>query len=204
LKKLLAALAIVFTMVACSPVASQEYKSITDSTFPLVTISGNPYCTATRVSEELLLTAAHCLENGMGGMIHRKDGQLVSFVVVKADRNIDIALIKARVDGRIARLQTFEPEVYSEIVVAGYPVGVAMFITVGKWVGPIWDPIMAAAHSVAAVSVGPGNSGGGLWTKESGEYRLLAVVQMYAPAAPHVCVVSKLQTLKDFLSDQTL
>lgn len=201
MKRLLAGLALAIFTSACQPAVVPEYRDIVDSTFPLVSITGKPYCTGTKIAPNRLLTAAHCVADEKNPMVLRKDGQLKIAKVLKASDENDLALLEVELDGRTAEIQKFEPDTYSEVVAAGFPGGTGLFITVGKWVGPIWDSSYAN-HMLAAISVGPGNSGGGLWTRAAdGSWKLLAVVQAYMPAAQHVCIVSAIPTLKAFLDE---
>jgi len=203
MKRLLAGLAFAIFSTACVPAMNPEYREVVESTFPLVAVNGKVYCTATKIAENLLLSAAHCVAGDTPkGMVLRQDGQLKAFTVTKIDEENDLALLTADVDGRIAEIQTYEPDTYSDVIAAGYPMGAGLVITKGLWVGKFFDSSYIG-HMLASVNVGPGNSGGGLWTKESGRWKLLAVVQFYAPAAPHVCGVSAIPTLKDFLRGST-
>ena len=202
MKRLLAGLAFAIFSTACVPAINPEYRDVVESTFPLVTPNGKVYCTSTKIGDDLLLTAAHCVSDGMPGMILRQDGQLKSFKVKKMDEENDLALLTADVDGRTAEIQTLEPDTYSDVIAAGYPVGAGLVITKGMWVGKFFDSSYVG-HMLASISVGPGNSGGGLWTKESGRWKLLAVVQFYAPVAQHVCGVSAIDTLQGFLRGAT-
>jgi len=181
-----------------------EYLDVVASTFPLVSIGGKAYCSSTKIAPQLVLTAAHCVADEIkeGGLILRKDGQLKTFKVKKIDVENDLALLEVDVDGKIAEIQGFEPETYSDVIAAGYPVGAGLVITKGMWVGKFFDSSYIG-HMLASINVGPGNSGGGLWTKESGKWKLLAVVQFYAPVAQHVCGVSAIPTLKEFLRGAT-
>lgn len=200
MKRLLAGLALVFVTTACSPAVVPEYRDLVDATFPLVTITGKIYCSSTKISPSRALTAAHCVAEDKEPLVLRKDGQLKRAKIVKVDVEHDLALLEVTLDGRAAVIEAVEPDTYSDVAAIGYPGGTGLVLTLGKWVGAFWDSSYEG-HKLAAVSIGPGNSGGGLWTKQSGQWRLLAVVQAYMPAAQHVCLVSDMTILKDFLRE---
>jgi len=195
----MAALTLVLFSSACVPAVNPEFQGVVDVTYPLVDVGGSPYCTATKIDTNLFLTAAHCLGNPTGGLILGKDGVLKAFTVVKADEDTDLALISAEAPGPAAKVYQMDVPQYDRVIAAGYPYGVALYITEGLWIGDSWQPSLAN-HAHVSTPVGPGNSGGGIFIRTAdGSWQLVAVVQMRAKADAHIGIVSKQSVLKGFL-----
>jgi len=200
-RKFLAAVSLVLFSSSCVPADNPEFEGLADTSYPLVDISGKIYCSSTKIGDNAFLTAAHCLENPMGGLIWGKNGA-VSFRIVKVDKEADLALITAAIDGPDAPVLPYEPDRFARILAVGYPHGLALWITEGLWIGDVYDDDLKKNHSGASAPVAPGNSGGGVFIKYLNKWYLVAVVQMRATDSAHIGIVSKPSVLKAFLSGE--
>lgn len=201
MKSLLAALSLIFFIGVATPATLHDFQPLVDTSYPLLDFMGGAYCSSTKIAKDQFLTAAHCLANPTGGLILGKDGQIHQFTVLKSDTVNDLAIIKAPASGPIAKVTFKEPDLFSYVVAVGYPYGLGLYITDGRWMGDVSGAVPEVADkSLTSTDVAPGNSGGGIFYKVDGVWTLVAVVQIRASDSPYICIVSNPKILKEFLS----
>lgn len=160
-----------------APPRSELVKSLVDATAALHNPASGALCAGVFVSEELLVTAAHCvrdLEVGEEIDVATHDG-LVSkgpVALVQEDRDIALVLVPAAGIHGIADLGPL-PEQGQHVLVVGHPLGLAFSFSSGDVAavrllkntlddGEYPDDAYAI-QTTAPIS--PGNSGGGMFNE---------------------------------------
>ena len=186
----------ILTLGLClSPIASfaSEFSTVRGASVALRMESGG-FCSGTKITRRLVLSAAHCAQFGETILVDGNKG-----IVVKRDEINDLLLVQVNLPGRdIVNLATVNPQVDDQIIVVGYPLGLEKFVTEGRIQGYYQDN----RYFVSAPIV-PGNSGGGVFKKVNGEYVLVGVaVAVFGygfSIMPHLGLAVDLETIKEFL-----
>jgi V8-like Glu-specific endopeptidase len=143
---------------------TKDWGTIRQATYAIGD-SSRTFCSATKISEKELLTAAHCMAGSEDGnfVIWNENNIVGQAVVVKTDQSRDLALLSivSGVEGLYASVASREPLQDTIVVLAGYPLNLGEILTEGALQGSRID-----SGTVYYVSTAPGtfgNSGGGLW-----------------------------------------
>jgi len=118
-------------------------------------------CSGVAVSENLVLTAAHCtsaLDNDKTTKI-KVSGKEAK--VIRKDRENDLALLEVGVGCPCSPLAASSPELDDRLIAVGWPLGKAEVVTEGRYQGlaEFYD----RSVSFTTVPMSFGNSGGGLF-----------------------------------------
>ncbi len=161
-----------FLIIAgCAGDISKDYTQLRAATVQ-VTVGDLGNCSGVAVAPNRVLTAAHCDAPDL-----RVNG--LKAVVIKKDEKRDLMVLGVDVSGPYIPLAKTSPKQDTRVVVVGYPMDVRQTITEGLWQGKIkynalnnltnvWSSITAA--------VSPGNSGGPVFAKIHGQWRLVGIV----------------------------
>ena len=114
-------------------------------------------CTASSVGDGEWLTKAHCVTHGRQVYISGEPA-----AVIKADDNVDLALVKTRfVKAPALRVAVKAPSALDVVVMLGHPMGFYQVVATTGWVSvPEWrEPGMAFPLMLVQIVGAPGNSG---------------------------------------------
>lgn len=133
------------------------------------------------ISPTLAISALHVVENEHDEVGTKKEfivlrnGQPIPAQVLKKSKDADIALLKGNFQCPCADLGKVEPGVDEEVIAVGYPLYSlykVQFLTRGNVQGT-YNP---TGLLVSTTTTAPGGSGGGLFSKQDGKYKLVGVV----------------------------
>jgi S1-C subfamily serine protease len=160
---------------------TKDWGTIRQATYTI----GDPThtaCSATKISEAELLTAAHCLSHEDGIYTVWDQDKIVGIAVeVRRDNAKDLGLLQitSGVEGPYASVASQEPLQDTIVVSAGTPLGITEVLTEGVMQGLV--PVGDVMYVAATASVSFGNSGGGLWVYRPWHgWELLGVTSMVA------------------------
>lgn len=200
LKFLLSALAAII-LVGCTPtVPAVSYSQLRDATWQLHT-GENGVCSAVQITKTTLLTAAHCKNDNMS-VAGRKA------VILKVDESKDLMLLFVPgLPGNGIPLASKAPSVDSEVVVVGFPLGLGEVLTEGRVQSFIINPEIPSYVMLMTAPIVFGNSGGPMFVKENGVYKVAGIVSAVAVAnlgffpnlVTHLGFAVKLEAIKEFL-----
>lgn len=186
-------------VVVTQPVSMEDFTTIRQAT--LVWHGDLGQCSGVMVADGYMLTAAHCDQEGM-----KVDGQDV--IKVKKDVTRDLMLLRVVPGCPCVSIAGADPLPDMKVVIIGFPaykdLGV-QFLTEGRWQGYLtFDKEMDIPYGYFAATSAAGwfgNSGGGIFAKNSnGEYVLVGIVS-FMLAAPTMTGVSTPESIQDFLHD---
>jgi len=192
---------------------------------PVVKINAN--CSAVAIdlpqSGNFLLTARHCVKNGSETdregyfSLEEYDGaKLVTtsnhfFEVERTSFNRDLALLKMRDEkvkltkAKIATEQLVEEG--DNVWATGYPLGWTRTITPGLYNGEQVLPGSVLevsgedlAFTRASPAIAGGNSGGGLFQENKGNYELIGITSMGVKSYSHISLFVPLRDIREFLN----
>jgi S1-C subfamily serine protease len=171
MKKLLIALvSLSLLFISGSSILSntKDWGTIRQATYAIGSQS-DAFCSATKISETELITAAHCMAGSLDGTFTIwNEGKIVgSVIVIKQDNSKDLALlyIVSGVEGPYASVASQEPLQDTSVVLAGYPLNLGEVLTEGVLQG---SKIDSGAQYYLTTAPGTfGSSGGGLWVYRS-------------------------------------
>lgn len=167
--------------------AKVDYSTIRQATwrlqFQAFTPFGEPVdasCSGTFIKEHIMLTAAHCYGGDM-----KVDGH--SAVMLKMDKEKDLMILYVNMDSAVLPVAKATPAIDAPVVVCGFPLGLAEFVTVGR----VQDELQADGAAllkeflgvgskflVISAPISGGNSGGGVFVKGKNGYELVGVVSI--------------------------
>jgi S1-C subfamily serine protease len=138
-------------------------------------------CSGTFIDRHIMLSAAHC-NPGMDGiklMVGNKEAH-----VIKQDVLNDLLLLLVNDESTPVNIGFGDLPPETEVVVVGYPFGISQYLTHGTVQEQAQIPedvrimeVMPDHFLTFYAPISPGNSGGGIFTKDKhGEYVLVGVV----------------------------
>lgn len=192
----LLAVVLALCLSACTLPSSKEmqYDALRAATWQ-ITIDERGTCSGVFIAPHHLLTAAHCKGDKMS-----VGGQPA--MVVKVDEDKDLMLLLTVVDGPVVRVANSEPVVDTEVVVVGYPLGLAQYLTEGRLQGPILDSRAPAGRMAISAPGSFGNSGGPVVAFINGVPRVIGIVSAGAfgmGLSTHLIIAINTSSLKEFL-----
>lgn len=153
------------------------------------------------VAPGLALTAAHV--SGTDGNRLKVNGQLIK--VVKINFDLDVALVAVSAPCPCAPLGVL-PEEDDRVVAVGFPLTVSQFATVGHMQGlsPNNNHLLASAPIIF------GNSGGGLFAFQQGQWKLVGItvnmaganLGMFGVPVPHIVGSVPITSIMEWLHDR--
>lgn len=205
-------------MLLASPAMASDMK--VQMLEPTVKINDN--CSATlielpRGNGDFLLTAKHCVKGqkeGYASFVKYDGAKTVSenkvyFDVIQESAKRDLALLSLRENLEVPRAkiaETLAVEEGSDVWVVGYPLAWTRAITKGLYNGEQVIPKSLASIEEDTVftrsspAVAGGNSGGGLYQMDDGEYKLIGVTSMGVRGIEHVSLFVPLEDIRKFLN----
>ncbi len=141
-----------------------------------ITDDGEPVCGSVLLTENLVLTAAHCVRNDndtFKDTVEVRCGSAdVPARVVKASLNDDLALLRLVMpcrDAEISKLARHNPEIGTEVHAIGYPGGHARLSRgiVSAYETSLIPPWALHPVLVSDTKIYYGNSGGGLFNPDN-------------------------------------
>lgn len=205
--------------IASFAVAPAEFSVIRSYVYPVVVGKETPNPeiknivssgTGVVVAPGYVLTAAHVVPQSGAMTYVRTPKAMHTAKVVKIDRNRDLALLSAKVDCPCSPIIKKMPVVDDLVYAVGYPLYLlynTQIVTMGHIQGTFESDTVSTTHTA------PGGSGGGLYSKEDGEYRLagLAIAIASTPIGPRALHLDQEQnwlmfsvpapTIREFLKD---
>lgn len=151
----------------------------------------------------LMLTAAHVANAGPALSI---EGTKAPVRVLRVDPKADLALLMVAVNCPCASLAMNPPSVDQKVVAVGFPynhVINAQILTEGRIQGSMVDGATVVTSPVAR-----GNSGGGLFVREHGRYKLVGIVtsvvsEGFGGSVHHLVAGASLEQMKTFLDNRS-
>jgi hypothetical protein len=196
--------------LACSPVYAVDLAGIEAATLMLYE-DGKPVCTTSVVhsgdSGTILLSANHCIDGGGEFSIRtvNKDGRAITSYtvymvdVLKKEPKADLAVLRLRDKAAsfpvtdVATAEEADGALFkgADVLAAGYP-GTRyarmddLVYTEGLFTGlrDSFEPSVKAEVYRATTPIWYGNSGGALYTKIDGEWKLVGVATQVDPETP--------------------
>lgn len=154
----------------------------------------------------MVLTAAHCdvteflTQNGIMDAKFKIAGH--PYTIVKKDVSKDLMLLYVPdLVSPYIEVASKNPVRDQDVTVVGYPFGLTQFVTEGKFQDDVkLDDPMAQGPDASFIAtqapISPGNSGGGLFVKEGGKFKLAGVASM---GGGDVALFVDLKAVKEFL-----
>lgn len=177
----------VLGLVTVVPSAEAErFTELRQATWQ-IDVGGMGHCSGTFIKPKIMLTAAHCFNDNL-----LVDG--VKAVVLKKDEKLDLMLLFVDKDSPVVALAVpMDVEQDMKVVVVGYPGNMPQYLTEGRVQGTlvyedrIWTAISAPVWF--------GNSGGGVFVKIKGEWKLVGVLSAmqahpFAPGPSHLALMT--------------
>ena len=166
-----------------------------------------PYCSATKISPQFLVSAAHCVEEHVwheGNLLPDIGKQLYYLepwnnipqvaTVAKIDRELDIVLLRIQSACPCASLGEM-PKTGDGVAAVGYPMGMGIqVLTEGRWQG-LLDQIYA--NHTAQIAYG--NSGGGVFNAKGDLVGVNSKVAFAGAIIPHLAIAIRTDVMRKFL-----
>lgn len=192
-------LVLALMLSACSFPSQEDasYRQLRAATWQ-VTIDERGTCSGVMVAPHHLLTAAHCMGDKM--MVGNKPA-----MVVKVDQEKDLLLLLTVVDGPVVEVAKAQPKIDSKVVVVGYPLSIAQYLTEGRMQGSVLLSEAPKSYMAISANISFGNSGGGAFAKEDGVYKLIGIASAGALGyglSTHLSLFVKTSAVQEFLGSQ--
>lgn len=142
---------------------------------------------------------------------------IVSGTIIKVDKEVDLALLKANVSCPCAKLATHEPALDTHVFTIGYPYGPEInsiqIVTEGTFQGMHVYREGRPVRIITTASIAMGSSGGGVFIKEHESYKLIAITvgifetirpYGYPRLEPWIALSVPFTTIKTFLKGTPL
>ena len=157
---------------AADPTCHWPNNQILDSIVPIES-GENSHASGVVVSNNLVITAAHVLEDYYDTAVEINDALYLASVLL-VDKEADIALLSVRTDNLypipLSKYDLYESQ---EVWAAGYPRAQSLHTSAGNFVSKKAEAI----HTSAGID--SGESGGGLLSCEHGEFVLAGMLRGY-------------------------
>lgn len=157
---------------AADPTCLWPNNQILDSIVPIES-GENSHASGVVVSNNLVITAAHVLEDYYDTAVEINDALYLASVLL-VDKEADIALLSVRTDNLypipLSKYDLYESQ---EVWAAGYPRAQSLHTSAGNFVSKKAEAI----HTSAGID--SGESGGGLLSCEHGEFVLAGMLRGY-------------------------
>lgn len=132
------------------------------------------YCSGVMVAPDLLLTAAHCDLSRAPALKMTVNGQ--EAVLVRKDESRDIALLRVAA-GCPCLAVIATPELDERVYVVGFPLDLGQVMTEGRYEGQAPDSDSNGTGMIIYTAGSTyGNSGGGVFVRRDGEWKLIGIV----------------------------
>ena len=195
--------------------AEDRFVSPMDSVVALASKDKGIFCSAVSVGDGQFLTANHCLGGDIYVMLEKRDDQGRVILETWAP----IQTIKTRPESDQAIVQTDDPSVFVpqanicltepsghvNLMAIGFPLGQVKTRTYGEFVTleyldqKLQDPRISDVFYRTTVPIIGGNSGGGLFMEEEGEYCLTGLATAVMPVPYPMSWFSNLTGVKELL-----
>lgn len=189
--------------------SDQDFSSIRQASY-LLKMGDGGTCSAVLVAPKTLLTAAHCVLDGDSTVAIRKDMTINSLpvVVLKADKERDLALLFADIPGVGVPVAEKDVPVDTPLVIVGYPVtnltGEDQYLTEGRRMGNHRE---RPTFMNMTVPINFGNSGGGVFAEINGQWYVVGIMSgvyvidyyMQPVVTFYMSIAANAQSIREFL-----
>ena len=180
--KRIAAILMAAVLVGCSAVADlgQEsvYHQARAATYALVVDKTKAFCSSVLVADEVVVTAAHCVDAEQIPMdrasVRGKDGKNYVFTVKFKSVASDVAVLSVPgLKGITAPIAPFDAKQDEYAIVVGYPLGSRQYVTEGRIQGKYTSEEMERTLATPAIIFG--NSGGPLLVYRNQRWEVVGI-----------------------------
>lgn len=177
------------------------FAQLRQATYQLIGDEGS--CSAVLIAPEKALTAAHCDQTNL-----KINGK--SAILIKKNETADLMLLFVdNLECPCVPIASSFPALDTFVATIGYPLGLGQVLTEGR-VQDLTIDVPEAAHVFLITSpVVFGNSGGPVFAKENGEYRVVGILSGVAVASlggfpnlvTHLAFAVRTDVIQGFLKD---
>jgi S1-C subfamily serine protease len=163
-------------------------------------------CSAVAIKPHILLTAAHC---DAGSINVKGVGKAVK---IRKDEGVDLMFLYVEnLKADVVAVSGVTPIMDTKVVTVGYPLGVGQFLTEGRIqaeliLDDVPEEYLTKVKGYVAISspVVFGNSGGPVFAKINGEYKVIGIMSAMAVAGfgspiTHLAFAVNAETINKFL-----
>lgn len=174
MKNLLAVLAVL--LAGCVSSGEDDIGDLRQTTVK-IEIGTTSTCSGVVVAPEHVLTAAHCVPENLSAL--KVHGMEVEQSVKNAERDIALLVVPG-LGCPCAPVAAVRPAVDTKLIVVGFPMNFAQYLTEGRLMGDITDPQAnpnIRKHFMAtSVPIAFGNSGGPVFAWVDGKYKVVGII----------------------------
>ncbi len=127
-------------------------------------------CSGTYITDNVVLTAAHCFSSGHTGIwVRGYNHKSSEAVLVKVDPEHDLALLGVLKPGKhgVAAMEQNLPRVGSKVVNVGSPMGFEFLLSEGiVALNTFKDKTFKSTYLISTAMINPGSSGGGAFNEK--------------------------------------